>query len=135
MRDIVSRAIDVPSESRADGRDGRRRGDDREDLELDHIGPPYRPLPEQLGILALHDLKTAAKVLGDPARHIAKALRRHPPLLPKASVHRHRIPIPKMLDDHVLHAPSKLALPEPPPSEGGGAPLPSGLGACRRNPT
>ena len=69
-----ARGVDLaaPSQPGTDRSDGLGRRDDREHLELDDVSPARRPLLEQRGILALHDLKTAPKIPGNPARHVPK---------------------------------------------------------------
>src|SRR6266581_3212672 len=92
-----------PSQPRGDGGRSVRRCDDRNDLEFDQVLPAGGPLPKERSVLALHNLEAAPEVLRDPTRHVSKALRHESALVAKAPVHRERVAVPKVLDDHVLH--------------------------------
>src|SRR5712692_2081661 len=92
------------SQPRSDGRHSLGRCHHRNDFELHQVLPPSRPFRQELPILALHDLKAAAKVVCDPTRHVPEALGRQSPLVAKPAVHRQGISAAKMLDHHVRHS-------------------------------
>src|SRR5206468_6238112 len=73
----------------------------------DQILPAGRPLRQKRDVVAFHDFEAAAEVLRDPACHVPKSLWRQPALVAKAAVDRQRVPVAKVLDDHVQHPPSK----------------------------
>ncbi len=98
------------SQPRGDCGGGFGRRDHRNDLELDQVLPAGHPLREELLVLTLHNLEAAPKVVGDLARDVPKALGRQAALVAKSTVHRQRLPLAKMLDDHVKHAASVRAV-------------------------
>src|SRR5215471_16319507 len=77
------------------------RRDDRVNLKLDDITPVGHPFVKKVAIICLHQLKATAQFLIDPARHVLQPLRSEATAVAKATIHRNRVLVLKMLDDHV----------------------------------
>src|SRR5215510_1412388 len=78
-------------------------GNDRNDLEVDEVGPLSDPLLEQLDLAAFHQLKTAAEVGCDPAVEKFHAVGQEPALLPEPAVDRLGVLVAEPLDHHEQH--------------------------------
>jgi len=82
---------------------GLRGGEDGNYLELDQVRPRGHPLIEQRAVGALHHLIAMAKVGADPTAYVLEPFRRETTALAEALVHRARLTLTKVLDDHVQH--------------------------------
>ena len=102
-RGRVAAQYDSASQPRRDPFGGLFRGHHREYLELDDVAPVCDPLIDQAAIRCLHDLKAALESLVDPTRNVLQTVRSEASSIPEAPIHRDRITLLEMLNDHVEH--------------------------------
>src|SRR5436190_6982866 len=93
----------APRASLWDSRRCLRGCDHRMDVEVDNVPPCRQPFVQQRAIGALHHLKAARQIVGDPAVHVCESLGRESSTSTKAVVDRPGISVAEMLDDHEQH--------------------------------
>src|SRR6202030_3696005 len=72
-------------------------------LELDNVAPIRDPLIEKLAIGRFHNLKAVLEFFIDPTRNVLQAVRSEASAITEASIHRNRIVVPEMFNNHVEH--------------------------------
>src|SRR5262249_37844268 len=76
---------------------------DRNDFEVDEVGPLGDPLLKERDVTAFHQLETTAEVGRNPAVHEFQAIRGESTPLAESLVHRLGVLVPELLDDHEQH--------------------------------
>jgi hypothetical protein len=80
------------------------RRDDGDDFKLHEVFPTRDPFLQESRVVALHQLKAAAKVRLDPTINVIQTLRHHPPALAVSPVNGRGVSTPETLYYHKQHA-------------------------------
>src|SRR5262249_37233990 len=86
-------------------------GHDRNDFEVDEIGPLGDPLLKESDVAAFHQLEATTEVSRDPAVHARQTVGHQPPPLAEPLVYGFSVLVPELLDHHEQHDKSR-ALPK-----------------------
>src|SRR5689334_10672258 len=90
-------------EQRCQGRGRVLAGDDRDDLELDQVGPLHDPALQQRDVVALHQLKAASHIGLHPAADEGEPIRHLPAAVAQPPIDGLAVLIAKRLNDHEQH--------------------------------
>src|SRR4029078_13484995 len=77
------------------------RSNDWIDFEVDDVAPIRNPFVEITDVRCLHQLKASFELFIDPARYVLQSFWRQAAVFSEALVHRNRIAVLKMFDNHV----------------------------------